>query len=370
MTRHFQKPIYLLASGGTGGHLFPALSLGEELKNQGRKVYLITDNRVQALNEASCFEEIFVRPIKRRAPIIGKMMLYFSLFWNTLYCYWLYRKLKPTIVVGFGGYPSLPPLLAAQLSGIPTVIHEQNAVLGRANRLLSKKAFRIATSFLDTRGVSSTNSTCTGNPVRPEILALKDLSYSASQTNDPFHLLIIGGSQGARIFSEVVPETLTNLPLDLQRRLKITQQCRPEYLTQTKAAYRQSLLDVEIQPFFKNMDELYASAHLVIARSGASTVAELAIVGKPAILIPYAASLEGDQWYNAQVFVNAGAAWVFREKSFTPSTLSEQLILLMSNPEKLTKAAKAMRKLSEPDASINLANTVAQVIGDLLTVKV
>ena len=252
MTRHFQKPIYLLASGGTGGHLFPALSLGEELKNQGRKVYLITDNRGQALNEASCFEEIFVRPIKRRAPIIGKMMLYFSLFWNTLYCYWLYRKLKPTIVVGFGGYPSLPPLLAAQLSGIPTVIHEQNAVLGRANRLLSKKAFRIATSFLDTRGVSSTNSTCTGNPVRPEILALKDHSYSVSQTNDPFHLLIIGGSQGARIFSEVVPETLTNLPLDLQRRLKITQQCRPEYLTQTKAAYRQSLLDVEIQPFFKN----------------------------------------------------------------------------------------------------------------------
>ncbi len=366
--RQSQKPTYLLASGGTGGHLFPALSLGEELKDYGRKVYLVTDNRGQALNNASCFEEIFIRPIKRRAPIIGRLMLYLSLFWHTLYCYWLYRKLKPTIVIGFGGYPSLPPLLAAQLSGIPTVIHEQNAVLGKANRLLSKRAFCIATSFPETRGANS-NSVCTGNPVRPEILALKNSPYTPSQSNDPFHLLIIGGSQGARIFSETVPQTLINLPLELQRRLKIKQQCRPEYLAQTKAAYRQSLLDVDIQPFFKNMDELYASSHLVIARSGASTVAELAVVGKPALLVPYAASLEGDQWYNAQIYAKAGAAWVLREKSFTPSTLSEQLIILMSNPEKLTKAAKAMRELAQPEASTNLANTIAQVIGDLLTVK-
>jgi UDP-N-acetylglucosamine--N-acetylmuramyl-(pentapeptide) pyrophosphoryl-undecaprenol N-acetylglucosamine transferase len=369
MTRHhFQKPLYLLASGGTGGHLFPALSLGEELKRHDRKVYLITDSRGQILNNASCFEEIFVCPIKRRAPVIGKIMLYLSLFWHTLYCYWLYRKLKPTIVVGFGGYPSLPPLIAAQLSGIPTVIHEQNAVLGRANRLLSKHAFRIATSFSETRGVTS-SSTYTGNPVRPEILALKDGIYTPSQEKDPFHLLIIGGSQGARIFSEVVPQALITLPLELQRRLKITQQCRPEYLSQTKAIYRQSLLDVDLQPFFKNMDELYASAHLVIARSGASTVAELAVVGKPAILVPYAASLEGDQWYNAQILVNANAAWVFREKSFTSTTLAERLAILMSNPEKLAKAAKAVRELAQPKASINLVNTIAQVIGDLLTVK-
>lgn len=366
--RRNQRPVYLLASGGTGGHLFPALSLGEELKSQGRKVYLVTDNRANSLNQTNCFEEVFVRPIKRRAPLIGKIRLYFSLFWQTVYCYSLYRRLRPTIVIGFGGYPSVPPLLAAQLSGIPTVIHEQNAVLGRANRLLAKRAFRIATSFPVTKGVLTKNTTFTGNPVRREILSLKNTPYSAPSSTDPFHILVIGGSQGAKIFSEIIPQTLIHLPLDLQRRLVIHQQARPEYLDKTKSIYRQSLLDVEIQSFFKNIDELYSKAHLVIARSGASTVAELAIAGRPAILVPYAASIEGDQWYNAQFFSQNGAAWVFREQEFTPESLSKMLINLMNDPQSLLGAARAMRQYGQANASKNLANTVAQVIGDLLTV--
>lgn len=366
--RHIQKPIYLLASGGTGGHLFPALSLAEELKAQGRRVYLVTDNRASSLNQTNCFEEVFVRPIKRRAPLIGKIRLYFSLFWQTLYCYWLYRRLRPTIVVGFGGYPSVPPLLAAQLSGIPTVIHEQNAVLGKANRLLAKRAFRIATSFPSTKGIFTQNVTFTGNPVRRDILSLKDQVYSPPSPSDAFHLLIIGGSQGAKIFSEIIPQTLIHLPLELQRRLVVHQQARPEYLDKTKSIYRQSLMDIEVQPFFRNMDELYNKAHLVIARSGASTVAELAVAGCPAVLVPYAASIEGDQWYNAQFFSQNGAAWVFREQEFTPESLSKMLSALMNDPQRLLNAAKAMRQYAQPNASKNLANTVAQVIGDLLTV--
>jgi UDP-N-acetylglucosamine--N-acetylmuramyl-(pentapeptide) pyrophosphoryl-undecaprenol N-acetylglucosamine transferase len=366
--RRNQKPVYLLASGGTGGHLFPALSLGEELRSQGRKVYLVTDNRANTLSQTNCFEEVFVRPIKRHSPFIGRIRLYFSLFWQTIYCYWLYRRLRPTIVVGFGGYPSIPPLVAAQLSGIPTVIHEQNAVLGRANRLLAKRAFRIATSFPVTKGILSKNTTFTGNPIRHDILSIKDRIYSPPNPTEPFNILIIGGSQGAKIFSEIIPQTLIHLPLELQRRLVIHQQARPEYLDRTKAIYRQSLLDIEIQPFFKNMAELYNRAHLVISRSGASTVAELSVVGCPAILVPYAASLEGDQLYNAQFFSQSGAAWVFREQGFTPEALSKILVNLMSHPEKLLEASRAMRQYAQTNAGKNLANTVAQLIGDLLTV--
>jgi UDP-N-acetylglucosamine--N-acetylmuramyl-(pentapeptide) pyrophosphoryl-undecaprenol N-acetylglucosamine transferase len=203
---------------------------------------------------------------------------------------------------------------------------------------------------------------------RRDILSLKDHPYSAPSPTDPFHLLIIGGSQGAKIFSEIVPQTLIHLPLDLQRRLVIHQQARPEYLDKTKSVYRQSLLDVEIQPFFKNMNELYSKAHLVIARSGASTVAELAIAGCPAILVPYAASIEGDQWHNAQFFSANGAAWIFREQEFTPESLSKMLVDLMNDPQSLLVAARAMRQYAQEDASKNLANTVAQVIGDLVTV--
>jgi len=366
--RPSHKPTYLLASGGTGGHLFPALSLGEELKSHGRRVYLITDNRAQSLSQEKCFEDVFVCPIKRKSKLIGKLRLYFSLFWQTVYCYWLYRRLRPTIVIGFGGYPSVPPVLAAQLSGIPTIIHEQNAVLGRANRLLAKRAFRIATSFPNTKGATGSNTTFTGNPIRKEIYALKDKPYAVSNPGDPFHLLIIGGSQGAKIFSEVIPQTLVHLPLDLQRRLVIHQQSRPEYLQKTKAIYRQSLLNVEIEPFFRDMNALYSKVHLVISRSGASTVAELASVGCPAILVPYAASLEGDQWYNAQHFAQSGCAWIFREQEFTPESLSKLLISLMKNPQTLSKAAQEMHKYAQPDAGRNLANTVAQVIGDLLTI--
>lgn len=366
MKRHLNKPLYILASGGTGGHLYPALSLCQKLKSHDRQVYLITDQRCERFTHLKDFDKVYIRYMSHKAPMIGRLGLYLSILWQTLYCYWLYKKIKPTVVVGFGGYPSLPPLLAAQLRGIPTILHEQNALLGRANRLLAKKAYRIATSFENVKKAPA-HTTLTGNPVRPEILKLKDKPYEGPSGQGPFHILIIGGSQGAKIFSEVIPQTLVNLPLNLQQRLKVVQQCRSEFLSQTKVIYRQSFLEVELTPFIEDMADQYARAHLVIARSGASTIAELAVIGRPAILVPYGASLEDDQSYNAAPMGKAKAAWVFKEDNFTPKNLGDLLEKIMTQPEYLRTAAKAMAQLGRPDATEKLANTVADIIGDLLT---
>ena len=366
MKRFFRKPLYVLASGGTGGHLFPALSLCRQLKSHGRQVHLMTDQRSQNFNHLKDFDKVYIRTMHHTAPLIGRLMLYLSLVWQFFYCYFLYRKLQPTIVIGFGGYPSIPPLLAAQFQGIPTVIHEQNALLGKANRLLAKRAYRIARSFENVERAPA-HTILTGNPVRPELLALKDELYQAPSLQDRFHILIIGGSQGAKIFSEIIPQALISLPLGLQKRLKVVQQCRPEFLPQTKVIYRQSFLDVELTPFIEDMATQYRQAHLVIARSGASTVAELAIVRKPAILVPYAASIEADQSYNAAPMGKAKAAWVFKESDFTPENLGALLQNLMTNPDRLTAASQAMQQFSKPNATEKLANTVADVIGDLLT---
>lgn len=365
MKRHLNKPLYLLASGGTGGHLFPALSLCRKLKSYGRNVYLITDQRSKNFSGLKDFDEVFIRTIHHKAPFIGRLRLYLSVLWQTLYCYWLYRKIKPTLVVGFGGYPSIPPLLAAQLRGIPTVVHEQNALLGKANRLVSKRAYRVATSFQEVERAPA-YTTFTGNPVRPEILNLQNEPYNAPELQGSFHILIIGGSQGAKIFSEVIPQALIKLPLELQKRLKIVQQCRSEFLSQTKVIYRQSFIDVELTPFIEDMATQYRQAHLVIARSGASTVAELALVKRPAILVPYAASREADQSYNAAPMGQSKAAWVFKEEDFTPQNLGTLLQDLMQNPEKLVSASKAMEQFSQPNATENLAHAVADVIGDIL----
>ncbi len=368
MKRYSHKPLYVLASGGTGGHLFPALSLCTKLKQYGRRVCLITDQRSQNFNHLQDFDQIFVRNMPHDAPLIGRGILYLSLLWQTLYCYWLYRKLRPTLVVGFGGYPSIPPVLAAQLRGIPTIIHEQNALVGKANRLLAKRAYRVATSFERVEKAPG-QTIFTGNPVRPEIAALNKEPYQKPDTNQPFHILVIGGSQGAKIFSEVIPQALIHLPLTLQRRLKVVQQCRPEYISQTKVVYRQSFLDVELMPFINDIAAEYQKAHLIIARSGASTIAELAVVKKPAILIPYAASLEADQSYNAEPMRQAGAAWVIKEEDFNADTLTALLEHLMTNPDLLVCASHSMAQFSKVDATEALANTVAEVIGDLLVVK-
>ncbi len=368
MRRHPHKPLYILASGGTGGHLFPALSLCEKLKQYGRRVFLITDQRSKNFNNLQNFDQVYVRTMSHRAPVIGRGILYLSLLWQTLYCYWLYRKIQPTLVVGFGGYPSIPPVLAAQLRGIPTIIHEQNALLGKANRFLAKRAYRVATSFQSSEK-TLLHTTFTGNPIRAEIAALNAQPYIKPETNQPFHILVTGGSQGARIFSDVVPQALIRLPLDLQRRLSIVQQCRPEFMARTKVTYRQSFLDVHLTSFITDIAAEYQKAHLVIARSGASTVAELAATKKPSILVPYAASLEADQMNNSEPLRKAGAAWVFKEDDFTPEALASLLENLMKNPDLLVNTSRNIEKFSKLDATQALANTVAEVIGDLLISK-
>lgn len=363
-----RKPLYVLASGGTGGHVFPAISLAKKLYGSQRHVYLFVDDRGKNFPKTDCFDGVVTLKLHKGSGFLNRFLLYFSVFLQTMRCCFIYRKLKPTAVIGFGGYPSVPPVWAAQIMGIPTVIHEQNAVLGKANRFLAKRAYRVATSFPKTRFLAQ-DSYHTGNPVRPEILSLHSQSYAPPSDNAPFVLLIFGGSQGSAIFSEVVPKALTSLPLDFQRRLKVYQQCRPEYMCHTKNLYRESFIDVTLEPFFDNMDTIYQQAHLILCRSGASTVAELAVAGKPAILVPYAASKEGDQKANAEWYVSSDAAWMIEESKFTLENLQKHLTLLMQDPAQLEKRAKIMQELAVPDASENLAHVVTQVVGDVFMDK-
>jgi UDP-N-acetylglucosamine--N-acetylmuramyl-(pentapeptide) pyrophosphoryl-undecaprenol N-acetylglucosamine transferase len=277
------------------------------------------------------------------------------------------RALGPAAVVGFGGYPSVPTMLAAARQNRPTVIHEQNAILGRANRLLASRAQRIATSFVAVAGLNAADRgrvAETGNPVRPAVTALRGTPYLESRGNSAFELLVIGGSQGARILSVVIPEALAQLPDPLRRRLRVTQQARPEDLDAVRAAYTASGIAAEIRPFFDDVPARLARAQLVIARSGASTVAELTVMGRPAILVPYRYAADDHQTANARAIEAAGAAWVMGESAFTAEALGERLGALMDAPETLAKTARAAHDLGRPDAAERLAELVLATAGE------
>ncbi len=352
----------VLAAGGTGGHMFPAEALASELLARGHAVALVTDRRGGGFGErlpAVDTHRIAAGGLAGTG-IVGRAQGVVQLGFGFFQSRTLLGRLKPSVAVGFGGYASVPTVLAASFAGSPTVLHEQNAVLGRANKLLAKRATRIATSFPAVVGVGSDRAVVTGNPVRPGIAALADATYPT--ITDELRILVVGGSQGARVFSRLIPEAIALLPVDLQRRLTIAQQARAEDLEAAQVNYTRASAKVELAPFFGDMPDRLRVAHLVISRSGASTVAELAAAGRPAILVPYPFATDDHQTANARALDSASAAWLMPESATTPATLAERLSTLAASPQMLAQAAAAARSIGRRDAAARLADLVTSLI--------
>jgi UDP-N-acetylglucosamine--N-acetylmuramyl-(pentapeptide) pyrophosphoryl-undecaprenol N-acetylglucosamine transferase len=352
----------VLAAGGTGGHMFPAEALAAELLARGHQVALVTDRRGGGFGDrlpAVDTHRIAAGGLAGTG-LVGRAQGVVQLGVGFFQSRALLGRLKPNVAVGFGGYASVPTVLAASLAGSPTVLHEQNAVLGRANKLLAKRATRIATSFPSVVGVGSDRAVVTGNPVRPGIAALADATYPALA--DELRILVVGGSQGARVFSRLIPEAVALLSADLQRRLTIAQQARAEDLETARANYTKASAKIELAPFFGDMPDRLRVAHLVISRSGASTVAELTATGRPAILVPYPFATDDHQTANARALDSAGAGWLMPESTTTPAMLAERLTALAASPQTLTQAATAARNLGRRDAAARLADLVTSLI--------
>ena len=276
----------------------------------------------------------------------------------------LISALQPAAAVGFGGYPTVPPMLAAARAKVPTIIHDQNAVLGRANRFLASRVTAIATSFAEVGGADARQGRMveTGNPVRPAVRQAAAFPIrSEAAPDDPFKLLVFGGSQGARFISELVPAAVARTPAGLRARLAIVQQCRPEDLDQVAKRYREIGVVAELQPFFRDLPARMAASHLVVSRSGASTVAELAVIGRPAIMIPLPHALDQDQKANANVLARAGGGWMVEQGEMTPDRLAGELAELIANPERLAAAAEAAKRVGRPNAADRLADLVERV---------
>jgi UDP-N-acetylglucosamine--N-acetylmuramyl-(pentapeptide) pyrophosphoryl-undecaprenol N-acetylglucosamine transferase len=356
-----------LAAGGTGGHVFPAEALASVLLSRGYRLALITDRRGAAYGGTLGSLETFRI---RAGGIAGRGKLAalrsaLELGLGILQARSLLKAIRPAAVIGFGGYASVPGMAAAALAGIPTAIHEQNAVLGRANRLLAGRVRRIATSFAEVAHVESRLApklVHTGMPVRAAVLAQRDTAYPALDAGGPIHLLVLGGSQGARILSEVVPAALARLPEALRARIHIAQQCRPEDLEAVRRAYDGTGIRATLDSFFADVPERLAAAHLVIARAGASTVAELTTLGRPAILVPYPFAIDDHQTANAHAVEESGGAWLMQQDGFTPETLAARLDSLFAQPETLARTARCARNAGRPDAAEALADLVTGLI--------
>ena len=357
----------LIAAGGTGGHLFPAEALAHALARRDVAVHLVTDERATRYGGAFPAEAVHV--VKAATPtggnIFARAWAVLTLIGGTSNARALLRRLKPCVVVGFGGYPTVPPLLAATMLGVPTILHEQNAVLGRANRLLASRVQRIATGFPTLgRLKPKLQPKCmeTGNPVRPAVLDAARLQYPG-WADGRFRVLVVGGSQGARVMSDIVPAAIEALPADARGRLVLVQQARGEDEVRVREIYARLAVEAEIAPFFADLPRRMAAAHLVIARAGASTVSELAVIGRPAILVPYPHALDQDQSANAAHLALTGAVDVIAQPSFTAEYLTGKLLEAMASPENLTKRAAAAKQAGIPDAADRLADIVLQVAG-------
>ena len=355
------RPI-VIAAGGTGGHFYPAEALAAELIRRGQRVVLMTDARSGALH-SQVFDprDQYVLPgagIAGRGGIkAGKAVL--AMAAGAARARGIMARIQPAAVVAFGGYPAVPPVLAARLvrPRPPVILHEQNAVLGRANRFLSRHAALLALSFAATSRVPmGARIAVTGNPVRPAIAALIDVPYVPPLAG--IHLLVLGGSLGARVFSDVVPAALRALPADLRARLRVTQQCRAEDMERVRTAYAADGIVADLAPFFTDVAGLLSEAHLVIARAGASTVAELAVAGKPAILVPLPGAIDDHQTANASALAAAGGAWVLSQPAFTPPALTERLAALLTDPAALVHAAQGARSVAQCGATLALAGLV------------
>jgi UDP-N-acetylglucosamine--N-acetylmuramyl-(pentapeptide) pyrophosphoryl-undecaprenol N-acetylglucosamine transferase len=361
-------PLILLAAGGTGGHLFPAEALGVELMRRGYRVRLATDARALRYSGLFSKDMIDVVPsetVRGRTPwALARTGL--MLGYGTMVALNLVRRLKPAAVVGFGGYPTVPPLMAAKLLRVPGIVHDANAVLGRANRFLSGRASAIATSLpgvLDRDPALAGKTTMVGTPMRPAILAAAAVKYVSPEANGPLRLLVVGGSQGARVMSDIVPGAIERLDASVRGRLVLTQQVRDEDMARVRAVYDRLNVNAELAPFFTDLPARLASSHLVISRSGAGTVAELAAIGRPSILVPLPGAIDQDQFANAGVLADAGGAIRIAQTEFTPERLASEISMLAAEPARLTMMAAEARSAGRLDAAERLADLVAKVAG-------
>ena len=358
----------LIAAGGTGGHMFPAVSLANVLVARGHSVIFATDPRgaaistdVLGLESAVARHTILSRSLSGGAK--GIVAGLNALLRGFLESRRLIRAQRPVIAVGFGGYPSVPPILAAGLAGIPTVIHEQNALLGRANRRLARGARAFALSFAQTQRLKSAGQarvSVVGNPVRADIAALAARPYTPP--SGVIDLFVVGGSQGAQVFSKIVPAAFKSLTPPQRARFRIAQQCRAEDIEAVRAIYAELKMPVELQTFFEDVPSRLAAAHLVVGRAGASTVAELTTAGRPALYVPYPHAADDHQMANARAVEAAGAGWVMAQREFTPAAMAGWLEAALESSEALARVASAARAMGHPDAAERLADLVEHLI--------
>ena len=353
---------YVLAAGGTGGHLIPAFALATELERRGHHVALVTDERGARIPGKPDFCPAHVLPAGRitKNPMSwGKGLR--GILQGRAMALRLFESFQPSCVVGFGGYPALPALLAAQSAKIPTVIHEQNAVLGRVNRLLARRVDAIATAYREVGRLKSKwlgKVHLVGNPVRAEVLALRKEPFPPLGDDGLLRVLVTGGSQGASILADVVPDGLAMLPPSLRHRLQVTQQCRPEDIEAVRARYASHQIPAELGTYFEDMDARLAETHLFIGRAGASTIAELTAAGRPGILVPLPIATDDHQAANAQELVRAGGARAIRQPGFLPKELAKQVQAIALAPDALENAAHAAWNCGFPDAVGDLADLV------------
>lgn len=355
--------LILLAAGGTGGHLFPAEALAHELNARGHIVHLVTDERAGRFIPNFPAASVHTVPSatfgSKRPDLLARS------FWRI----WrgfrasgeLIRRLKPDVVVGFGGYPTVPPMMAAQQAGKPTIVHEQNAVMGRANRMLAGRATKVAAGIeqTDPKPSLAAKLVLTGNPVRPAALEAATIPYMPSGEGEPFRLVVFGGSQGASFFSDALPKAVDLLPEALVKRLVITQQARADEEERVRAFYRAKGIEADVAPFFTDMGPRIGAAHLVVSRSGASTVSELAVIGRPSILVPYPHALDHDQAANAARLEAAGGTVVARQSELSPERLAGLIAEIAGDTEKASRMAVAARATGIPDAARLLADLIA-----------
>lgn len=359
--------LVFLAAGGTGGHIFPAYSLGVMLLKKGYRASLLTDTR--GLRYRPMFEAagLGVHPISAASPGVGNVIHRaiggLKLARGTVQAWHLMARQRPIAVAGFGGYAAFPPMIAALIRRLPTLIHEQNAYLGRVNRVLAPKVDRVLTSFEKTRAIpEGIAPLCPGMPVRADIAALAEQPYPAPQAGGPFRVLVLGGSQGAALFSRLIPDALALLEGDLRARLDLTLQCREEDIPAARAILEQAGITATIAPFFDDVPARLATTHLVVSRAGASTVAELIAAGRPSVLIPFAAAADDHQTCNAQALADAGGAWLMPEPVLTARALADRIASLMARPDLCTLAARATRSLIRPDAAAAMADMLIDLI--------
>lgn len=358
------KGIIFLAAGGTGGHLFPAEALGHELRARGYSVHLVTDSRAERFAGTFPADEVHVVPsatFGSKNPI-ALLMTGWKLWSGLRTARRLIARLKPMAVVGFGGYPTVPPLLASTSMGVPSILHEQNGVMGRANKALAGRVQAIAGGFLpEGNGTHASKTVITGNPVRPAVLEAAKTVYRPSTDAQEFRLLVFGGSQGAQFFSKGIPAAVALLDPADRARLNVTQQARTDDSATVTEAYRTMGVPAEVSPFFGDMAERLAAAHLVICRSGASTVSEIAVIGRPSLLVPYPHALDHDQAANAAALVAKGGAEVTPQSELSPERLAQLISAAMKEPERLQAMATAAKQTGRPDAAALLADLVVSI---------